>query len=94
MAKRKKFRPTVEQLFICVPGADAQAVYLAGDFNNWDAAALPMTRNGVGFEAKLALAPGRPYEYKFVVDGAWVADPGAPEQVPNAFCTTNSVVRV
>ena len=39
------------------------------------------------------LPPGA-YEYKFVVDGEWLTDPGNPEVRPNAFGTYNSVLLV
>ena len=57
---------------------EAKAVYIAGDFNNWNTTATPMERNEQGvWSVILRLPPGR-YEYKFVVDGNWVADPFNP----------------
>ncbi len=41
----------------------------------------------------LALLPGR-YEYKFVVDGHWIPDPNALENVLNPHGTLNSVMEV
>ncbi len=59
----------------------AKQVYLAGDFNSWDVTATPMTRDDKGvFSVVVPLGPGR-YEYKFVVDGQWVADPYNPVTV-------------
>ncbi len=50
------------------------------------------TNNGK-WEAKVALPPGR-YEYKFVADGNWLADPKATENVFNEHGTLNSVVTI
>ncbi len=69
----------------------AQQVYLAGDFNNWDPTALPMERDETGlWSVTLRLSPGR-HEYKFVVDGQWVADPANPI---TAGAYGNSVIQV
>jgi len=57
----------------------AQRVLLGGSFNQW--------------EARLALPPGR-HEYKFLVDGQWVADPNATAQASNEYGTVNSIVEV
>ena len=53
----------------------ATSVYLAGSMNGWSSSATPMTKdeNGV-WSVTLNLAPGV-YEYKFVVNGSWIADP-------------------
>lgn len=61
----------------------AQAVFIAGTFNEWRPDAMPMISLGEGRWGKeLMLSPGR-YEYRFVVDGEWGIDPSAAEQVPN-----------
>lgn len=77
--------------FVCpFPG---EVAYLVGDFNGWDPQATRMLRNGVSFQKRMRLAPGR-YEYKFIVDGQWRIDPYATEQRPNEYGSLNSVVRV
>jgi len=75
------------------PGA--QEVYLCGDFNQWSATSLRMIRHGASdrWEKRLTLAPGR-YQYKFVVDGEWIHDPEASENVPNHHGSLNSVMEV
>ena len=68
-------------------------VTIAGDFNGWDAAALPMRReNGRGvWRVSVALPPGR-HAYSFVVDGQrWVIDPLAPRTDEGALGPTNVV---
>ena len=72
-----------------------KTVCLAGDFNNWSPTAKKMAfkaRAGV-YSASVKLAPGT-YQYKFVIDGAWCADPENVNAVPNDQGTFNSVVTV
>jgi 1,4-alpha-glucan branching enzyme len=73
----------------------AGQVYVCGDFNGWRPASLRMIGNAEAglWEKRLALPPGR-YEYKFVVDGQWMHDPDARENVPNIHGSLNSVVAV
>ncbi len=72
----------------------AKRVSLCGGFNAWSIDATPMNRQDDGrWKTSLALPPGR-YEYKFVVDGRWLPDPNAQENVFNAHGTLNSVVEV
>ncbi|HEY6000932.1 MAG TPA: glycogen-binding domain-containing protein [bacterium] len=70
-------------------------VFVAGTFNNWDPGANPLqgSPDSGYFTTALHVPTGR-HEYKFVVDGAWVVDPACPDCVPNAFGSTNSVLRV
>jgi 1,4-alpha-glucan branching enzyme len=72
----------------------AQHVSLSGDFNSWTTEGTPLSRQDDGlWSTRLALPPGR-YEYKFVVDGQWLPDPTAQENIYNAHGTLNSVVVV
>ncbi len=72
----------------------AEAVAIAGTFNEWRPNATPMIALGQGRWAKeLELPPGA-YEYCVVVDGAYLHDPLSQETVPNPFGGVNSVVRV
>lgn len=73
---------------------NAREVCLAGTFNAWHPAATPMVALGDGRWVKeLTLTPGR-YEYRFVADGEWLADPGAAEVAENGFGGLNSVLVV
>ena len=72
-----------------------KAVYLAGEFNKWNTTAKKMiykARSGV-YAATVNLAPGN-WQYKFVVDGIWCADPENADSVANDQGTFNSVVTV
>jgi hypothetical protein len=76
------------------PGA--RSVSVVGDFNGWDAAAMPLEfQPGTGaWTGAVRLAPGR-YGYSFVVDGrVFVADPAAPRSVGDDFGAPTSVVVV
>ncbi len=53
----------------------AETVVLAGNFNNWSSNEFVMERTDYGWFIDYVLPPGR-YEYKFVVDGKWMLDPG------------------
>ena len=54
---------------------EAQNIFVAGSFNNWDPAALPLKRNTDGdWSVDVLLHKGR-YEFKFIVDGEWLCFP-------------------
>ncbi len=73
------------------PASEAQEVYLAGDFNNWDSSANAMKKDKKGlWKTTLSLKPGR-YEYRFLVDGNWENDPSCAGCVPNEFGSQNCV---
>ncbi len=59
----------------------AREVALAGGFNNWSTTANVMTQGADGaWSVVVSLEPGE-HEYKFVVDGQWIADPDNPATV-------------
>jgi peroxiredoxin len=65
------------------PKAPAQAVYLAGGFNNWkpDGHKMDGPDDTGTYSTKLKLKAGV-HEYKFVIDGkTWRGDPGNPDFV-------------
>jgi 1,4-alpha-glucan branching enzyme len=86
--------PKREVAFV-LNGREAEEVYLCGDFNRWVPHSLPMIRHGENrlWEKRLLLPPGR-YEYKFIVDGEWVHDDRACNNVMNAHGSLNSVLEV
>ena len=84
----------VEVTFV-LENAKAEEVYLCGDFNDWSpngARMIHQAERGLWVK-RLALPPGR-YEYKFIVDGEWTADPEAPHRVVNNYGSINSIVEV
>lgn len=56
---------------------DAQKVVLSGSFNGWRTYELLMDKTGTGWQLPYILPAGN-YEYKFIVDGLWMPDPGNP----------------
>jgi len=97
-AKRPASHSTVSatrEVAFVLSSPEAQEVYLCGDFNQWIPSTLPMIRHGEDhwWEKRLVLEPGR-YEYKFIVNGVWIHNPDAPENVPNVHGSLNSVVEV
>ena len=70
-------------------------IYLAGDFNDLSTTAKKMTfkaKTGV-YSTTVKLAPGT-YQYKFLIDGKWCADPQNVNCVANDKGTFNSVITV
>lgn len=84
----------LEPVTFVIANAHANRVALSGEFNHWSADATLMSRDPDGtWRITLALPPGR-HQYKFVVDGHWMADPNAPEQVADGHGATNSLIEV
>jgi 1,4-alpha-glucan branching enzyme len=73
---------------------DAIDVCVAGTFNEWRPEATPMVPLGGGKWAKELTLPEGRYEYRFVVDGAWVSDDRAQETAPNPFGSSNAVLTI
>jgi 1,4-alpha-glucan branching enzyme len=72
----------------------ARTVCLAGTFNGWESEMKTMHSSGAGnWWKQTLLAPGT-YEYCLVVDGQWMADPQAKENVANPFGGQNSILHV
>ena len=69
-------------------------VCVAGSFNDWQPQATPLVPLGNGKWAKELTLPYGRYEYRFVVDGAWLTDPAAKEIAPNPFGSENAVLTV
>ena len=78
-----------------ITAPQARAVTVAGSFNGWDAASLPLHRSADGsWEATVPLPVGE-HRYEFVVDGQrWIPDPRAQSQAEDGFGGTNSVIVV
>ena len=94
-AKRCRKAQATTAVTFTVHAERGKAVYLAGEFNGWDPKAKKMaykSRAGV-YTASVKLPAGT-YQYKFVVDGAWCADPENTNAVPNDQGTFNSVITV
>lgn len=57
-----------------VYAGQAEQVYLAGDFNDWNYAETPMQRTQSGhWQTELELEPGT-YKFRYFADGQWMTD--------------------
>ena len=92
---KKATKPAAKSVTFTLHAPEGKAVFVAGEFNNWDATAKKLAykaKDGI-YSATIKLAPGE-YQYKFVIDGTWCADPENVNSVPNDQGTFNSVVSV
>lgn len=71
----------------------AQAIALAGNFNEWNPQKLFFIKEDGGWICRVNLLPGR-YSYKFVVDRRWIFDPKNPEKMDDGNGGQNSVIVV
>jgi len=95
VAKKAPAKAAERRVTFTVRADAGKAVYLAGSFNQWSPTGKKMTdkkKDGV-YSATVKLAPGT-YEYKFVIDGVWCADPENTDIVKNDCGTLNSVITV
>lgn len=73
---------------------DAKKVSLVGKFNNWNPDADPMENDGNGTWTKTKMLSAGDIEYKFCVDGQWVADPNNFRVCTNCYGTLNNIVKI
>ena len=93
-ARKVPVEKTASTVRLEIYAPTAHEVYVAGSFNDWRPSATAMLAADGGLWARdLALAPGK-YEYLFLVDGKWIADPSAKEYAPNPFGGVNSLLQV
>ncbi|MDQ3696819.1 MAG: hypothetical protein M3373_02170 [Gemmatimonadota bacterium] len=73
----------------------AAAVTVVGDFNEWDAAANPLSASSDGVWSAVVPLPAGRYQYTFLVNGTtWVPDLAAPWAPEDDFGAPNAVVTV
>jgi len=70
----------------------ATEVRITGEFTNWSYEGLPLDRDDRGTWSTIIKVPPGAYEYRFILDGVWVKDPGNEESVTNEYGQENSVV--
>jgi 1,4-alpha-glucan branching enzyme len=73
--------------------AAAKSVSVAGNFNEWSAAANPLARSGKVWRAVVTLPPGE-HLFMFIVDGTWIVPPLAEDYADDGFGSRNGVVIV
>ncbi|MFN8485114.1 MAG: isoamylase early set domain-containing protein [Anaerolineae bacterium] len=74
-----------------------ETVNVLGDFNNWEADALPMKlrKKDRVFTATANLPAGQAYQFRYLVDGeAWLTDQEADGVKIGPYGEPNSVVEV
>jgi hypothetical protein len=71
----------------------ATIVAVAGTFNGWNQSQYLFERVGNEWVCRINLPPGK-YQYKFIVDGNWLVDPGNPRIVHDRRGFENSELTV
>ena len=74
-------------------GHEADSVFVAGNFNGWQADIKMEKSDGGEWIASVHLLPGD-YHSKFVVDGAWIPDPENQMRVNDGGDSYNSMLKV
>ena len=72
---------------------DAAEVRVAGSFNSWSPAGIPLVQSDSLWLLELPLEAGW-YYYKLIVDGEWITDPACSLRVDDGMDGWNSVIRV
>lgn len=98
MSIKKQFIKTkpVCKVTFSLEAKEAQTAAVVGDFNNWNPAEgeLSKLKNGT-FKAAFDLPKDNSFEFKYIVDGAYVNEPEADSYRWNEFANAeNSVLEV
>ena len=73
--------------------AAAEKVAIAGDFNDWQPAAMSFNKKLKVFRTKIRLPKNSSFHFRYLVDESeWENDSAADQYLPNEFGTLNSVV--
>lgn len=98
MAIKKQYlksKPVCKVTF-SIESEDAKKVSVVGNFNDWNAKKAPLKKlkNGT-FKGTIDLEKDSAYEFKYLVDGAYVNDAAADAYAWNDYAgAENSVVNV
>ncbi|WP_158841075.1 isoamylase early set domain-containing protein [Polaribacter sp. L3A8] len=95
MAIKKQFlksKPVCKVTFT-VPAAEAKKVVVVGSFNEWNETAAPLKKlkNG-SFKGTLDLESGKSYEFKYLIDGAYLNEEDADGFAWSDFANTENSV--
>jgi 1,4-alpha-glucan branching enzyme len=89
--KKAKGSKKVTETEFKLSAPQAQSVFIAGDFNQWNPSSHPLKADANGtWRISFSLIPGR-YEYRFLVDREWQNDPCCSSFVENPFGSSNSL---
>ena len=92
--KKKKERHHLKSVEISCFAPDAQEVSIGGTFNGWDPSRTLMSKSADGTWRVILQLPAGSHEYKFVVDGKWVCEPGVDEFDPKLVGSPDCVANV
>jgi hypothetical protein len=87
---------TVQVEFALRLDRPVREVALVGDFEgaHWDPGVYRMEPDAEGvWRIRLELSPGRSYEFRYLIEGAWYTDPEL-DQVLNPYGSTNNILRL
>jgi 1,4-alpha-glucan branching enzyme len=86
---------TPEGVRFSVSAPGATLVTIVGNFNGWNDQATPLSNDGKGdWSVTVPLKKGQKYDYKFDVDGFWVADPDNPDYENSGSGSVNSFIKI
>lgn len=88
-------KKVAEGVLFSLHAPHASAVSVTGAFTKWSRGGIPLVRDPKDglWKVVIDIKPGE-YEYRFVVDGVWIRDPGNKKFAPNGFGQENSVLLV
>ena len=74
----EQLKPPPRQVSFDLYAPSAREVFLVGEFNDWDAASIPMKRCADGNWRVELMLPVGIFRYKFLVDSVWRCSPDQP----------------
>ncbi len=92
MFSKGKKKNTIRFSFHPREGVPVKKVQLVGDFSEWQPLVMRKQKSGT-YVLNIESNPG-PHEYKFIVDGNWLVDPGNNSWSLNPYGTLNSVAQL
>ena len=84
--------PGKKSVMFSMTAPDRLSVGIAGDFNNWEPAAMARGLDGI-WRVTVQLARGT-YAYRFLADGVWMQDANNPRRQANDVGGYDSVCNV
>ena len=85
--------PQAREILFKLEAPEGSEVQIAGDFNEWVPESLDFTefQGRPLWHKSISLKPGS-YEYKYLVDGRWIADPTNDSTVEDSYGGVNSLI--
>ena len=83
----------VREILFKLEAPEGSVVQIAGDFNEWVPESLEFTESQGRplWHKSISLKPGS-YEYKYLLDGRWIADPANDSTVEDSYGGVNSLI--